>query len=241
MFAHHEVRVGVGAAVTDRHDGVSVGPWESLNLSDHVGDDHDAVAENRRRVVAALGPAAGRLVTMRQVHGAAVAVVDSVPEEPPAADALVTHVPGLVLAVQVADCTPVLLWDRRARVVAAVHAGRRGLASGVLTAAVAAMRDLRARADRIYAVVGPAICAEHYEVPADMCADVDAAAPGSAATTASGRPALDIRAGLLRQLYDEGVRRHMVMPQCTAETASCYSYRRDGVTGRFAGLVWLEP
>lgn len=228
-------------AVTDRRDGVSVGAWDSLNLADHVGDDATAVTENRRRVLAALGPASGTLVTMRQVHGSHVAVVDAHPDEPPTADATVTRTAGLTLAVLVADCTPLLLWDSRAGVVAAAHVGRRGLAAGLVAATVAVMRDLQARDARIEAVVGPAICAEHYEVPDAMRAEVDAAAPGSAATTAAGRPALDIRAGVLRQLAEQGVRHTLVLSQCTAETASCYSYRRDGVTGRFAGLVWRDP
>jgi YfiH family protein len=234
------VRVGVGAAVTDRHGGVSDPPWAQLNLADHVGDDPVAVRENRMRLLAALGPGVSRLATMRQVHGCDVAVVDTVGAEP-AADALVTSTPGVALTVLVADCTPLLLWDRHARVVAAAHVGRRGLAAGVVGATLAAMQEQGARPDRISGIVGPAICPEHYEVPADMCAEVAAAAPGSGARTATGRPALDIRAGLLRSLYDCGVVPHLVMPQCTAETSSYFSFRRDGTTGRFAGLVWLEP
>lgn len=240
MFAHREVRAGVGVAVTDRHGGASAGPWASLNLGDHVGDEPLAVADNRRRVAAALAPGAGPLVTMRQVHGADVAVLDAAPGEPPAADALVTRTAGLVLTVLVADCTPVLLWDRAAPVVAAVHVGRRGLAAGVLPAAVAAMCDLGARPDRIDALVGPGVCAEHYEVPAPMRDEVDACAPGAAAATSAGRPALDIRAGLLRQLSGAGVEPPAVMTECTAESAAYFSFRRDGVTGRFAGLVWLD-
>jgi polyphenol oxidase len=160
---------------------------------------------------------------------------------PPTADALVTTTPGVVLTVLVADCTPVLLWDRRARVVAAAHVGRRGLEAGVIDATIQAMTALRGRPDRIYALIGPAVCPEHYEVPAQMQADVAAAAPAAEASTADGRPALDIRAGVLAQLRDCGVRLGMFMPQCTAETSSYFSYRRDGTTGRFAGLVWLEP
>jgi YfiH family protein len=175
------------------------------------------------------------------VHGTDVVVLDRPPAQQPEADALVTAVPGLALMVLVADCTPVLLWDRRAGVIAAVHAGRRGLAGGVLPAALTAMSALGARADRIHAVLGPSICSEHYEVPAAMRDDVEACAPGAAATTSAGAPALDIRAGLLAQLHAADVREGMVMPQCTAETADCYSYRRDGTTGRFAGLVWREP
>ena len=240
MFGHHEVRLGVGVAVTDRYGGVSAPPYAELNLADHVGDEPSAVERNRARLSAALG-GSRQLVTMRQVHGATVAVVDEVPEQPPEADALVTRATGLTLVVLVADCTPVLLWDRRAGVIAAVHAGRRGLAAGVLPAAIDAMREMRARPDRIHALVGPSICPDHYEVPAQMRAEVAAIVPRAAATAATGRPALDIRAGLLEQLRTAGVERWRVVPHCTAESADYYSFRRDGTTGRFAGLVWREP
>jgi YfiH family protein len=239
VFGYHEVRLGIGAAVTDRSGGVSAPPYGELNLADHVGDDPEAVQRNRALLHAAVGESRP-LVTMRQVHGAEVAVIDEEPAEPPEADALVTGASGLTLAVLVADCVPVLLWDRRAGVVAAVHAGRRGLAAGVLPAAIEAMRERRARPDRISALVGPSICPEHYEVPADMRAQVAAVAPQAAATATSGRPALDLRAGLLAQLRAAGVAGWTVMPQCTAESPEYYSFRRDGTTGRFAGLVWRE-
>lgn len=239
MFAHHALRVGVGVAVTDRDGGVSEAPWASLNLADHVGDDPSAVAENRRRLAEAVGVPA--LVAMRQVHGAEVAVVQEPPAEVPTADALVTTATGMALVVLVADCTPVLLSDRRAGVVAAVHAGRKGLAAGVLPATLDTMSSLGARMDRVYAVVGPGICPEHYEVPAEMRAEVEAAAPGSAASTAAGRPAIDIRGGLLGQLHERGVSRLAVLPHCTAEEPRFFSHRRDGVTGRFAGVIWRTP
>jgi len=240
VFAHREVRGGIGVAVTDRDGGVSAPPWTSLNLAGHVGDDPAAVAENRRLLLDALEGAA-ELMVMQQVHGTDVAVVDRVPDQPPRADAVVTRTRGLALVVLVADCTPIVLSDRRAGVVAAVHAGRRGLAAGVLPTTLAAMADVGARADRIYAVVGPGICPQHYEVPVAMRDEVAAAAPESAAVTSTGAPALDIRAGLLRQLHDAGVRRQVVLPQCTSEDGRFYSHRRDGVTGRFAGVVWMTP
>ena len=240
MFRHREVRLGIGAAVTDRFGGVSAAPYAELNLADHVGDDPGAVARNLDLVRAALG-GARPLVTMRQVHGRDVAVLDEPPPRPPEADAMVTRAAGITLAVLVADCTPVLLWDRRGGVVAAVHAGRRGLASGVLPAAIEAMCGLSARPERMYAVIGPSVCPEHYEVPGEMRDDVARTVPATAATTSAGAPALDIRAGLLAQLHDAGVRQWMVMPHCTVESPDYYSYRRDGVTGRFAGLVWREP
>jgi polyphenol oxidase len=241
VFAHRELRVGVGVAVTERHGGVSRPPWASLNLAEHVGDDPSAVAANREQLTAALGPGIDALVGMRQLHGAEVAVVDEPPPTPPSADALVTRVRGIALLVLVADCTPILLSDRRAGVVAAVHAGRRGLAAGVLPAALTAMTKLGARPDRTYAVLGPGICPDHYEVPAEMRDEVAVAAPGSDALTSGGRPALDIRAGLLRQLHAAGVRRHVVLPQCTAEDDRFFSHRRDGVTGRFGAVVWMSP
>jgi len=240
VLAHHEVRVGVGVAVSDRHGGVSTAAWASLNVADHVGDDDGHVEENRRRLLAAAAPTSAALVTMRQVHGADVVVVED-PNEHPEADAIVTRTPGLVLTVMVADCTPVLLWDRRGQCVAAVHVGRRGLAAGVLPAAIATMTAHGARADRLTAAVGPGICAEHYEVPAGMRDEVADQVPAARAATSSGSPALDIRAGVLDQLHKAGLRQWMVMPQCTAESPDYYSHRRDGVTGRFAGLVWLEP
>ena len=242
MFAHREVRVGVGAAVTDRWGGVSRAPYDQLNLADHVGDEPADVAENRRRVSAALRDGGLPLVTMAQVHGAGVAVVDGLPDTPPVADVLVTRRRGLALAVLVADCTPILLWDRRAGVIAAAHAGRKGLAEGALPAAVTAMTDAGARADRIYAHLGPGICAEHYEVPKQLRDEVEARAPGSAATTALGGPAVDIRRGLARQLADCGLASWSISMECTVESPRLYSHRGDGPqTGRFAGVVWLEP
>lgn len=242
MFAHRQIRDGVGAAVTDRHGGTSTAPYDGFNLADHVGDDPAAVAANRRLLAAALDARPLPVVTMQQVHGADVGVVDGVAPTPPVADALVTRRRGLALAVLVADCTPVLLWDRHAGVIAAVHAGRRGLAAGVLPAAVAAMTDLGARPERIAALLGPGICAAHYEVPAQLRDEVEALAPGSAATTPDGRPALDIRAGLAGQLARCGLRAGAAGPACTAESPGLYSHRRDGPrTGRFAGVVWLQP
>src|SRR5207245_2818191 len=145
---------------------------------------------------------------MEQVHGRTVAVVDG-PRPTPveATDALVTTEPGLAVVVLVADCVPVLLADPEAAVVAAVHAGRVGARVGVIPAALSAMRAAGADIERIEVLLGPAICGECYEVPAEMRADVEAHLPGSASRTRAGRPGLDLRAGLWRQLADAGVAR----------------------------------
>jgi YfiH family protein len=125
-------------------------------------------------------------------------------------------------------------------VVAAMHAGRVGARVGVLPAALDAMREVGAETSRIEVLLGPAICGECYEVPADMAADVDKHLPGSACRTRGGKPGLDLRAGLWRQLSEAGVAKIGVDPRCTFEEKSLYSYRRDGTTGRFAALTWID-
>jgi YfiH family protein len=215
---------------------VSQGPYSELNLADHVGDDPSAVTENRRRL--GVGP----VTWMGQVHGNEVRVLTGRPTDyVPGVDALVTTRSDCWLAVLVADCAPILLADATARVVAAVHAGRRGLAAGVVAAAVAAMTELGARPERIAALVGPAIGACCYPLPAELAAQVVVSVPQAAARTREGQPAIDLRAGLAAQLADLGIRDPVISGVCTAETPTLYSHRRDGVTGRFAGLIRLMP
>jgi YfiH family protein len=227
--------------VTTREGGVSASPYASFNLGDHVGDQPDAVAANRNRLAEGIGLAPERLVWMEQVHGRTVAVVDGPRSEPlPATDGVVTAEPGLVMAVLVADCVPVLLADPVAGVVGAVHAGRVGARVGVLPAALDAMRGLGARTEQVEVLLGPSACGNCYEVPADMQADVERHLPGSACRTRKGTAGLDLRAGLWRQLADAGVGRIGVDPRCTIEAPELYSYRREGTTGRLAALTWFE-
>jgi len=226
--------------VTDRRGGRSRAPYDSFNLGDHVGDDAGDVAANRARLAAELRVPAGHLVWMRQVHGTGVAVVDGPRPEPvPDTDALVTATPGVVLCVLVADCVPVLLADAEAGVVAAVHAGREGVRAGVVPAALAAMRDLGARPASTTALLGPAVCGADYEVPAAMQAEVARVAPAAAVRTRRGTPGLDLRAGLDELLRGAGVGQVVHDPRCTVEDRLLFSHRRDGVTGRQAGVVWL--
>lgn len=234
--------VRIRRVVTTRAGGKSRPPYESFNLADHVGDDPLAIAANRDRLADELGVPRDRFVWMEQVHGRTVTVVDGPLDAPAeATDALVTADPGLVLVVLVADCVPVLLGDPEAGVVAAVHAGRVGAKAGVLPAALDAMVGLGAKPDRIEALLGPSICGACYEVPAAMAADVETRLPGSAAKSRKGTPSLDLRAGLWRQLADAGVGRIGVDPRCTAEDDALFSFRREGTTGRIAGLTWIDP
>ncbi len=244
--------VGVLVLFTERAGGVSVGPFRGLNLSDGVGDDPRAVAVNRDRVLRAIGPGPGRLAWMRQVHGADVVYVAA--ESPtqqvaagadggasPVADAVFTDSPRVALGALGADCAAVLVADPVAGLVGAAHAGRPGLAAGVVPALVTAMAAAGAQADRMHAAIGPSICGRCYEVPAGMRDEVAALVPGAGCVTRTGTPGIDVRAGLRGQLAGLGVGRITDDPRCTAESSELFSYRRDGRTGRFAGLIWLAP
>ncbi|MGY1707090.1 peptidoglycan editing factor PgeF [Geodermatophilus sp. SYSU D00697] len=226
--------------VTDRRGGRSRPPYDSFNLGGHVGDDPADVAANRARLARELGVAEDRLVWMDQVHGTGVAVVDGPVRGPlPGTDALVTRTPGLVLCVLVADCVPVLLADSVAGVVAAVHAGREGVRRGVVPAALAAMGRLGSRPADVTALLGPAVCGACYEVPRAMQAEVARVAPSAAVRTRRGTPGLDLRAGLAELLAGAGVAQVVHDPRCTVEDRRLFSHRRDRVTGRQAGVVWL--
>jgi YfiH family protein len=180
---------------------------------------------------------------MDQVHGDHVEVIAAPRDAPvPGADALVTSLEHLALGVLVADCVPLVLFDFDPGVVAVAHVGRRGLVAGIVDRTVEAMAALGARRNGIVAQIGPAICGRCYEVPAELRAEVDALVPGTATTTRWGTPGVDIPAGVRRQL--DGVLAIQDMATCTYESADHFSHRRDGITGRFAGLVarggWLD-
>lgn len=242
MIQHREQTGGAHFAFTDRWGGVSAAPYDELNLGGAVGDDPAAVRANRERVARALGLDPDRVVWMNQVHGREVAVVNAPSGAHPAprADAVVTTRRGLALAVLTADCTPVLLADPTAGVVAAVHAGRPGLAAGVVPAAVAAMGKLGAEPARTVALTGPAVCGRCYEVPAAMRAEVAERVPEAWATTRQGTPALDVPAGVRGQLTRLGVTRVTSSPVCTLQSRDHFSYRRERTTGRLGAYVWLE-
>lgn len=223
--------VGRDAAAGDHP--VQVGFTDArLDLGDHAAD---AVRAHGLQAVAAATGAAPR--TMRQVHGAAVeVVVDVEPGDPPVADGLVTRNARVALLVRAADCVPVLLGDPSVGVVGAAHAGRPGVAAGVVPAVVAAMRGLGA--DTITAWVGPHVCGSCYEVPEELRAEIAARVPETWATTSWGTPSLDLGAGVTAQLQAAGCEIRVVSG-CTREDRRWPSHRRDGATaGRFAGVVW---
>jgi len=226
------VTVRVRRVTTTRSGGASAPPYESFNLGDHVGDDPAAVAANRGRLASAIGLPADRVVWMNQVHGVHVEVVDA-PRSAPFddTDALVTSTPRLALAVITADCVPVLLSDARAGVIGAAHAGRVGAADGVVLRTVEAMLAAGAHAPDISVLLGPAVSGPNYEVPEQMAADT---------TTPDGTPALDLRAGIARQLVAAGITAIAIDPRCTVEDPALFSHRRGAPTGRLASVVWME-
>lgn len=237
---------GVEWAITDRWGGASEDSYGELNLGAHVDDREDAVQTNRHRLAHELGLRLCDLRFMDQQHGCQVALthdtatghVGSVIESslPPAADALISDQDDEALVVLVADCVPLLLVDRTEGVVAAVHAGRPGMTLGVVPAAVAQLRELGARS--LEAVVGPSICPRCYEVPAPLREQAASVEPVCASVTRSGTPAVDVAAGVVEQLRRAEVDLRW-LPGCTHERDDLYSYRRDGRTGRFAGVVRL--
>ncbi len=227
---------GVRAVMTLRTGGVSGGPYASLNLGDHVGDEPEAVAENRRLLREALALPAEPL-WLEQVHGTGVARFDG--PDRPQADAAVALAPGQVCAVMVADCLPVLLADRHGACVAAAHAGWRGLAAGVLEATVAAMP---ADPSQLVAWLGPAIGPDAFEVGPEVRAAfiaADAAAADAFRPGTGDRWLADVYQLARQRLARAGVTEVHGGGLCTvSDPARFFSYRRDGVTGRMAALVW---
>lgn len=225
---------------TSRAGGVSTSPYASFNLGDHVGDNPDHVAQNRQRLARTLGVDLSQFVWMEQLHTNTVTVVEG-PQAAPveATDSVVTREVGLALCVLVADCVPVLLSDHAAGVIAATHAGRLGARNGIVRKTVETMVELGASPANIQALMGPAAAGASYELPEDMAMDVEQHLPGSLTRTAKGTPGVDIRAGLVRQLFSMGVTHVDSDPRDTVTDADFFSYRREGTTGRQAGVVWL--
>ena len=230
----------VQACCTTRSGGVSGGAFASLNLGDHVGDDPNCVARNRARLRDRLGLPAEPL-WLRQVHGCEVAESDVAPSGC-VADASVARSPGQVCAVMTADCLPLLLCDGSGQAVAAVHAGWRGLAAGVMERAVGA---LGVDPGQILAWLGPAIGPDAFEVGGEVRDQFLAVDPGAGQAFragAAGRWLADLYTLARRRLEQVGVREVFGGGYCTySDPGRFFSYRRDGVTGRMAGLIWLAP
>ncbi len=229
----------VRAVTTTRRGGVSQDPWTSMNPADHVGDDLDAVQANRARLEDGLQLPASPL-WLQQVHG--TRVVDAAGTSGPVeADGAFAGRTGVVCAVLTADCLPVLLCDPNGTRVAAAHAGWRGLAAGVVEQAVAA---LQVPGPELLAWLGPAIGAEAYVVGDEVRTAFMKHDPGARDAfrpAASGGWHADLYRLARQRLAACGVKAVHGGGFCTfTDDRRFYSYRRDGVTGRMASLIWIE-
>jgi YfiH family protein len=227
----------VRALQTLRTGGCSPAPWNSFNLGSHVGDSPALVAANRTMLRERL-PA--EPLWLQQVHGIAAVNADfeaNLQE----ADAAIGRLPGRVCAVMTADCLPVLLCDRAGTVVAAAHAGWRGLAAGVLEATI---KKMDVPASELLAWLGPAIGPKCFEVGDEVRAtfvDKDPDAAIAFVATSPGKWLADIYTLARQRLHAAGANSISGGDFCTfTEAEHFFSYRRDGVTGRMASLIWLD-
>ncbi len=227
---------------------MSEGRFRSLNLGRAKGEDPENVAENRRRFFEAADFPARRLVEAKQVHGCDVLVAEQTsPGERTCGDALITNASGLGLAVQTADCIPVLIADARKVAVAAVHAGRKGVAGGVLSATIERMREEYGCDPRdMRAALGPAISGERYEVGEECLPPFRERHPNwrdFATPLGRGKWLLDLPLAARLQLASAGIPESRIGAPgpCTfSESSKFFSYRRDGPqTGRLLSAVWI--
>jgi hypothetical protein len=235
---------GVGGLMTTRAGGASRGAFATLNLRDGLGDDPAAVAENLARLSRASGATP---VLLHQVHGARVVRIGAADiGTTPVADASVTTEPGIGCAVQVADCLPVLMAAPRGAAVGAAHAGWRGLAGGVVEATLAAVCDAAGcAADRVQVWLGAGIGPRRFEVGADVLqafgADPADPAPRNFRPHIAGKWLADLPQLARDRLARSGVGQVSGGRWCTVEDASrFFSFRRDRVTGRMVGMVWIR-
>lgn len=236
----------VRALATTRACGNSLSPYDDgagaggLNLGAHVGDVIEHVQQNRAQIRKYFSAEPAWLT---QVHGMTVLDAAQV-HDAPQADASFTTQPGVVCAIMTADCLPVLFADVEGRAVGAAHAGWRGLAGGILENTVAAMHE--AGAGNLHAWLGPAIGPQQFEVGEDVVQAFVAkdVAMQTAFKAIAGRPGkyfADIYQLARQTLANVGVTQVSGGKYCTlSELKRFYSYRRDGVTGRMASLIWLE-
>lgn len=226
---------------TARAGGVSNAPFNSMNLALHVGDQAESVHSNRVALAAGLGLPLEKVFYMDQVHGKSVAVIDEVSDfnVTPVADALFTQRKDIALAVLVADCIPLLLQSDSA--IAAVHVGRKGLLAGVVQSTLQVFSDHGVRKDEISAEIGAAICGRCYEVDQELYDEVVSIMPATATSVRSSneKPCLDLPSGLTALLQTEGIKVTST-GKCTFHDEGFFSYRKDRITGRQAGVITLD-
>ncbi|MBU3692152.1 MAG: peptidoglycan editing factor PgeF [Candidatus Nanopelagicaceae bacterium] len=226
---------------TSREGGVSKPPFDGFNLASHVGDDSSCVKANRAELAKKIGLPLQGVFYMNQIHGAAVAEIEAGSDFSftPSVDALFTTEKRVALVTLIADCVPLLMHSSGA--VAAVHVGRKGLVAGVLQETLKVFKNHGITSSEISAEIGASICAQCYEVDIDIYDEVTKKVPEASTKILSpnGKPCLGVEAGLIALLEQQGIKWSSVN-QCTVHDSGYFSYRRDGITGRQAGVIWLE-
>jgi purine-nucleoside/S-methyl-5'-thioadenosine phosphorylase / adenosine deaminase len=250
---------GLTAVVSTRHGGASAGPYDSLNLGAHVGDDPEAVTQNRNRLAAALG--VHRLTVADQRHTDQVALVtpelagrghDGAADARaafPATDAMITNVPGIALAILVADCAPVVLYDPARRAIGVAHSGRVGTIKGVVPKTITAMTAAFGSSPNDLLIgIGPAIGAASYEIGTAEASEVMAAfGPEGKQLLAENRPGhalFDLTGAIRHELTAVGVPSanvHDLAIDTRQSTDSFFSDRAARPCGRFAAVACLHP
>jgi len=247
--------LGAAVAVTTRDGGVSRPPYDTLNLGLHVGDRPEDVAVNRARAAAAVGVGLDAMVFARQVHGATATLVAAEDrgrgraaedDAVPATDILVTTSRGVTLVILVADCLPLALVDPAAHVLATVHAGWRGTATGAAPAALRAMERCGARPERVRAFLGPTVAPDRYQVGPEVVRALSDAVGPDALDPAAARPdgpvhwLVDLVAANRQQLLRSGIRPgHITESGLTTADAAFFSDRAERPCGRFGLMARL--
>ncbi|HXN86799.1 MAG TPA: peptidoglycan editing factor PgeF [Candidatus Binataceae bacterium] len=229
-----------------RRGGVSIGPYESLNLAYWVGDDSARVDENWRRLREVIGVET-KVARRHQIHGKDVHVItaENVSEKPDG-DGMVTATPGILLAVASADCVPILMTDAREKIVAAIHAGWRGVIAGIAREAVAAMESLGAKARELRAALGPSIGMCCFEVDAELAERFGREIPGAGRHSRAGRPGkayLDLRAIITDQLMAAGLAGESIanVGPCTrCANDEFFSRRASSISGLQFSFIGLR-
>ena len=239
--------VNVKAVFTSRQGGVSASPWNSFNLGVNTKDTEQALKANRNLLAKALPQRLG-VQWLKQVHATQTYIAKSdASEDLPTADICFTRNQNIACAVLTADCLPILVCDSAGVEIAAVHAGWRGLAQGILQSAIS---QFSSAADELSVWIGPSICQKHFEVGQEV---VEAMLKVKLVTqdelpyvsipsnTEPGKSYLDLTEIAKRNLQKLGVKDISCESLCTyCDTENFYSYRRDGETGRMASLIWIE-
>ena len=229
VFESERLKLGF----TTRFGGVSEGAYKGLNLAGHVGDLPQNVAKNREILAAALDIAPFNLKFMRQIHSNRVEILRDLEDELPPCDGVITALKGVTLCVLVADCSPVLIADEGRGIVAAVHAGRAGVTGKICTNALSLMKsEFGCEAGDLRVFVGANIKARNYEVGELDLGEFNR-------YKKEGK--FDMEAALRDEFTALGVGRAEFDLRCTFETGELFSYRRDGVTGRFCGFIMNKP